>query len=754
MVLKWRYIYNKVQNFHFAGSLGGLFGRTMLSLLCMTLFSLPSTQLFAFEEISYSELDMPLDEIIVFARKRREKIQDIPASVGILSSSMIEQSAIDGLKDVATFTANFSYDEAFGRNNLQRPVIRGMSNVFGVANAGFFIDGVYVQGGIASTPLFDLERVEILKGPGTALYGRSTLSGAINYITKRPGDELAGQLSATAASHNEFHLSARISGPLIEEKVGLSLSLRHYEYGGEYENTGPGGGMVGQEKTQSISGGLTFTPTENFGAYLRVYYQKDDDGHAAIALQPAAANNCFLSTSGYFCGEIKSPDTVALNLDVFDDPGLARDIFRTSLIMGWELGNYRISSISSYSKDRLKDQRDNDFLPIAALGGAFHILSDTTIKSHSQEIRVNYNDGGIFRWLAGGYYYYEKTDDSLSVPFSLRPTTTISPVARVNNYALFASLEADLTDDLTATLEMRSNWDKNSIAPEIGVQSATFKSITPRFALNYKISPEARIYLTMARGTKPGGFNGDLFNSAVPESERVRLAEYLAYGEEKLWSYEIGAKTSWMDGGVHVNIAGFFIDWTEQQLTTSFPVVGHRRARPLIHNAGKTEIWGFEAEIQARFNDHWNMSASYGLSNGEFKIFEDETQARLTGDGSVAGNRPPRAPKHSFNLSSRFVTAINDDMDFFLRGDLSYKSSRFVQVHNLATIGATTKINIHTGIEWQDVRFTLFVKNLLDDDTPADVTRFFDASSRFLPRAFLVALPRGRSFGASVNYNF
>ncbi|VAV96458.1 hypothetical protein MNBD_ALPHA01-891, partial [hydrothermal vent metagenome] len=119
MILNRRYIYNKVRNSRFAGKMGDSFSRVMLSLLCGTLFSLPSIPLFAFEEASYTELDMPMDEIVVFARKRREKIQDIPASVGILSSAMIEQSAIDGLKDVATFTANFSYDEAFGRNNLQ-----------------------------------------------------------------------------------------------------------------------------------------------------------------------------------------------------------------------------------------------------------------------------------------------------------------------------------------------------------------------------------------------------------------------------------------------------------------------------------------------------------------------------------------------------------------------------------------------------------------------------------------------------------
>ncbi|MBL4613182.1 MAG: TonB-dependent receptor [Emcibacter sp.] len=728
--------------------------KRMLSVLCGSLIGLPAGAVAASGDMSYTELNMPMDEIVVFARKRPERIQDVPASVAILSSSMIEEGALTGLKDIAAFTANFSYDEGFGRNNLQRPVIRGMSNILGAANAAFFIDGIYVSGGMASTPLFDLQRVEVLKGPGSALYGRATLAGAVNYITKRPGDTLEGQFSATAASHDEYDISGRVSGPLIEGKVGLSLSLRHYEFGGEHENVGPGGGKVGQEKSQSITGGLTFTPSDNFGVYLRVFYQKDDDGHMANVVQPATANNCFAGTGGYFCGEITSPEAVALNLDVFEDPGLERDIFRTSLIMDWTGDNYHISSLSSFGKDRLKDQRDTDFLPIAALGGSFHILSDTEIESYSQEVRLSYDDGGAFRLLVGGYYFHEKIEDQQTSPFSVRPTTTISPVAKVKNYAVFASFEYDVSDKLTGTLEMRQNWDDISIAPSTGIRTQAFKSTTPRFALSYKITPDARLYMTVARGSKPGGFNGELFTDAVPESERVRLASFLTYAEEKAWNYEIGAKTSWRDGRVNVNIAAFFIDWTEQQLTTSFPVIGHRRARPLINNAGKTEVWGFEAELQARPNDHWDISASYGFAHAEFKVFDDETQERLTGEASVAGNRTPRAPQHTFNLSSRFVTPITDDMDFFLRGDVSYKSSRFVQVHNLAVIGATTKVNVHTGIEWQDVRLTVFVKNLFDDDTPADVSRFFDASSPFLPRAFLISLPRGRQFGMNVTYAF
>lgn len=726
----------------------------MLTSLCGTFWVMPFGLSVWAEESYFADEDQVIEEIIVVARKRLERLQAIPATINVLSAREIEERGLTGLKDIAAMTANFSYDEAFGRNNLQRPVIRGMSNILGAANAAFFVDGIYIPGGMASTSLFDLQRVEILKGPGTALYGRATLSGAVNYVTRRPGNELEGRISTSVASYSEYEVTARLAGPLIKDKLGLSLAARHYEYGGQYENTGPGGGKVGQEKSQSLSGSLNLKASDNFGAYLRLSYQKDDDGHSANTLQPASANNCFAETSGYFCGEVQSPEAVALNLDVFDDPGLKRDIFRASLILDWTFDGVRLSSLSSYNSDRLKDQRDNDFLPVAALGGAFHVLSDTKIQSYSQELRINSNRQGPYRWLVGGYYYHERTDDSLSAPFSRRPYVTISPVGRVHNNALFGSFEYDVTEQFSATIEGRMNWDKISIEPDSGLREKTFTTFTPRFAINYQASEAANLYLTIARGTKPGGFNGDLYGSSVPQSERDRLVNYLTYAEEQAWNYEIGAKSKWLDGRLIVNLAAFYIDWTEQQLTTSFPVTGFRRARPLINNAGKTEVKGFEVEMQLRANDYWSFSASYGYADGEFKLFEDETQERLTGDASVAGNKTPRAPRHTLNFNSSFDYPISDELEFFLRGDLNYRSSRFVQVHNLAIIGATTKVNMQTGINWQDIRLTFFVRNLFNDDTPADVTRFFDASTFRMERAFLITLPRTREWGLRVEYNF
>ena len=164
--------------------------KTVLSVLWGSFLALPAYNANAAAELAYDGSDMAVDEIVVFARKRREKIQDIPASVGILSASLIEGAGLSGLKDIAAMTANFAYDEAFGRNNVQRPVIRGMSNVLGAANVAFFIDGVFVPGGIASTSLFDLERVEIMKGPGSALYGRWRREALAQLQARRPNGEI------------------------------------------------------------------------------------------------------------------------------------------------------------------------------------------------------------------------------------------------------------------------------------------------------------------------------------------------------------------------------------------------------------------------------------------------------------------------------------------------------------------------------------------------------------------------------------
>ena len=299
--------------------------------------------------------ELALEEVVVTARKREENLQEVPLSVTAFDDKVLQDYRMFSPEDIAGFTPGFSFVNSFGRDS-DRPVIRGMSNILGAPNASFFIDGVYVPGTIASTELQMLERVEVIKGPQAALYGRATFSGAINYVTRRPTNELEGQVTVTVAEHSTTNTNAYVSGPIVEDSLYFYLGAGFNEYGGEYNNT-ISGEKVGGEETTTFTGKLMWTPTDRFEATLRVTVQEDDDDHIAMWLQGAEYNNCLQpdasrpSARGYYCGTVMTNDEVTLRTDFLPNPGIERDVIRTSLNMDWELANgWTLSSITGYQE--------------------------------------------------------------------------------------------------------------------------------------------------------------------------------------------------------------------------------------------------------------------------------------------------------------------------------------------------------------------------------------------------------------------
>ena len=287
----------------------------------------------------------PLQEIVVTARKVSESLSSAPISVSAVTSDKIEALGLNSIDDFAKQATGISFSQAFGRSS-DRPVIRGQSNVlanvqFGVeTGAAYFVDGIYYQGDIQGFDPSSIERVEVIKGPQSALYGRNTYAGAINYITKEASDHFTFNGKASIAEHNEYQVSASVSGPIIPGLLGFRLGGRHFEYGGQYTNQLTGK-KVGQERTDSVNLTLDWGSGGNLKVRQRFSYQRDRDGPLAIFLQGAAANNCApgfrsplyrtrssalpyvnnplgpsTNNSQYFCGTIQpQPGNVRLNTD-------------------------------------------------------------------------------------------------------------------------------------------------------------------------------------------------------------------------------------------------------------------------------------------------------------------------------------------------------------------------------------------------------------------------------------------------------
>ena len=221
-------------------------------------------------------------EIVVTARKREERLQDVPLTISVVNADMISRSHLNNVSDLATQTPGFSYKQGFGRSGGGggagvRPSIRGMSSVVGAPNAAFFVDGVFVSDNIASYQLDNLERVEVIKGPQSALFGRQTFSGAISYITRKPTNELSGKAKVTYGEYGNFEASGFISGPIIKDVLLFEVNARRYNFGGDYVNADSGKRDLGAQKSTNFGGKLLFRPTSNIEIIGNLGFSRDRD---------------------------------------------------------------------------------------------------------------------------------------------------------------------------------------------------------------------------------------------------------------------------------------------------------------------------------------------------------------------------------------------------------------------------------------------------------------------------------------------
>ena len=473
-----------------------------------------------------------LEEIIVTARKREESVQDIPIAVSAFTADDIRALGLTSIDDIALYTPGFSFHSGFGRQpSLDRPAVRGQTTILngiaGVKAVSTFVDGVYIGGLVSSVDLANVERVEIIKGPQAAQYGRGTYAGAINYVTRRPTEELAGEITVGGAEHESYNVNGWVSGPLSEGRAYFRIAAGYDQYGGEHVNTVTDD-IVGDQKTSNVSAKLFLTPNEQFEATLTVGYQKVDDGHFVLALQGREYNNCCFRgpqsgnfdisgvtgprARGYYRGEAVRNLPVALLTEEFEGFGGAgnrNDRTSAALAMHYDLPNsWRVSSLTGSIDDENESFFDATYggydygvaiadgvvagLPpflrptlgqsIASgicrgICGLFVRLGAYDQSDFSQELRLTSPADRAFRAIIGLYYYRGKkyeTLDAKVIPsgaakYGLTPGVMQSsgPADHedVTNNAVFGGLEWDINEKWAATLEAR--WSSDEIRVQV-----------------------------------------------------------------------------------------------------------------------------------------------------------------------------------------------------------------------------------------------------------------------------------------------
>lgn len=459
-----------------------------------------------------------LEEILVTARKIEENLRDIPLTVSAFTEQALEEQGIASLQDIADATPGFDFAQAFGRNDF-RPVIRGQSNILGRANAGLFVDGIIIEHGNASIPLSALQRVEVVKGPQSALYGRSTLAGAVNYVLKTPGNEADAEATLQYGDRDLFRAEIHASSP-FSDTAGGAITVAHYERGGEYDNNFAGNALgtpaemnqVGGESTTSVTGVLTFAPSERVDIKLHAMYEDTFDDHYAIAMNPSSLNNCYQVTrggplsqpappegtpeasaalvtsagyngSGYYCGEIDVATVLensggdgraSLETGFFDFAGTSRESLRLGLRIDADLNdNVTLTSLTGYNdvaEERAQDQTfggGDTRMPVVGVGLPFTVQpfsarprihsrvgfltwNDESFDDFSQELRLRYEADTGLNYTLGVYYY---GSDDAGQRITSFDTTTSTYIDGTRLYAPFNPRFAPATISTSTSYE-------------------------------------------------------------------------------------------------------------------------------------------------------------------------------------------------------------------------------------------------------------------------------------------------------------
>ncbi len=753
------------------------------------------------------------EEMIVTARKKEELLIETPIAVSAFSTSTINDLGLDRIDDIARHTPGFSFNTGIGRQpTSDRPMIRGLTTVRnGIANASaatVFIDGVYIGGSSQSTELYNLERVEVLRGPQAALYGRNTYAGVINYVTRGPSDEFTGEVRMTGAEHDTAGVTGWFSGPLIDDTLGFVIAAGHRQYGGEYRNIRDGS-SVGGEESNDITAKLRWTPTDSLDITLKTGLQSTDDEHFAAFLQGRELNNCcFRSAEAprareYFVGEAQKDGNVNLYTDLLDTAGGAGselDRQLASLSIDWDfIDGYSVTSVTGYVDDEVRRGIDGsyaayDLFPIPTpffdLRGSFTKVDWIEQSDLSQELRLRSPDSRAVRWTTGLYYYRGEASTVASNEVFIdntdqivvRPPTTPLASDKIENTAVFGGADWDFRDNWTATAELRWATDRISVRntqnspPECNAPNdltKRFDSLTPRFTLHHAATEDRHYYLNVAKGTKPGDFNPTV--PVLPDG--CPDESFRAVDEESVWNYEIGAKGRWWQQRITANVAAFYLDVEDQQLTQIVELPSGD-IKSIIQNVGRTSVVGIETEFGAALTENFDVDISYAWTRAEYREHFSTNEADLRGSngslaetqqlGDVSGNFVPRVPEHMASLVMRYELPLGGENLWYVSGDYTFESSRYAQEHNLIETGDRNLVGLRTGFDVGHWEASVWVTNLFDDDTPVDIQRFLDRRSGSLPsfpqegpsrpssspRGFVVTLPRGRQIGATLSYSF
>lgn len=621
---------------------------------------------------------------MVTARKTEESLQDAPVSVTALSGLQLETKGIRDLSGVAQLTPSLTFVSDLDQRSFVAIRGVGLTNDSRVApGVAMFVDGVYQPSpAFFNIPFFDIERIEVLKGPQGTLYGKNTLGGVISVVTRAPNGELSATASVSYARGNELDLSGSVNLP-ISDGIANRTSLLYRDADGVYDNKVTGEDADWREDV-AFRTRFDINPSENINSSLTGFYAKLKSGTLNYSLTSQGIN--------------KPVDNI-----VKSDGGFAEsEYYSVNFTNTIDVGNVSITSVTSYDDGESYWENDDDFFQA-------RILYDNSIdhrKVFAQEVRLSSNrEGGDgFRWLVGGYYSKEDRLNTFNtnVFFPVVGLTTLSSVEQNEDADTYAGFgQAYLrTGDVEFSVGMRYDREnRGNIAVTSSLTSPvqtraiddSFQAWQPKASITYFMSEGAMAYALAARGFRAGGFN--LANAPLNDQ---------SFGEEKTWNYEIGAKTEWFDRSLRLNGALFYIDYTD--VIQSVLVTSQLGTALIIsRNQGKARSYGGELEMAWRVSQELTLTGGFSYTNARTKNLPLNAFSRRFGF----------VPRTMMNLNADYTTQLTDSIGLGLRAGVSRMGKTYLGVSELRD--PFTIVNVGMDINYQNVTLTLFCDNVFNE---------------------------------------
>lgn len=625
-----------------------------------------------------------VETVTVTAERVEENLQKAPVAVTAFTAQQLHVNGINKLDEIAQRTPNLTLTEY----NQAEPefFVRGIGTDIGIAgNAGgdpsviMMLDGAYLSRGATNLDLYDLERVEVLRGPQGTLFGKNALGGVIQLVTRKPSDDFYYEGTATYGSYNTAEARALVNGNVADHiDATASFSYRHHN------------GYTFNEAT-----GHHDDDDNSLGARLSTRYQPTEDIDWTVSADwthvhangDIRHNVCNPAVAGgvHCVGINPSPRVTDSTIDGF----LHRDVWGVTSNFEWRMGLGTLTSVTAYRSpqyDHLDSFFSNPINPPTQIESINEVIEHA--RDFSQELRFAFGDGeDRLNGQFGGYYLNEHVDQNyrLNQIFFLPVLTgkvDFPQAVNTTSAALFAQANFKIRPDLTFTAGARMTWETKHahlmavlfgpgsnppplVAPYDVRAHHSWNAFTPHFGLNWQASDNAMLYVSGSRGFKSGGYQGD---AGTGQSAMI------AFNPEFAWSYEAGAKTQWLDDRLRLNVALFRTFHKDLQVSELVPF-----CCIVIGNAARAREEGVELEALAVPLEGLEINATYAYLRAKFTSFANGATENDTGHSLT------RAPANKYNIGAQYRFPVAGLGEALIRGDYTTQTRMFYSPTNQPT---------------------------------------------------------------------